>query len=361
MQKHVSRKKKTAIGVLAAVGVIALAAAIVVLFSRLEKKNDAAPEGAGLALSRENAAGDKVEGTENTAEEVSAGEAPDDETAEALLYNGKKYVYNKDLVTLLILGVDKKEVEEYVPTKNDSHVDFLVLAVFDPNTRTCTLLQLDRDTMCNVMTLQSDEQYDYVAYEQLSYAHAYGDGLEESCENTVKTVSYLLYGAKIDNYFSLTLDAIPILNDLVGGVTVTIEDDFSAVDDSLVMGETVTLTSENVEHFVRARKTVGDGLNLSRMRRQREYMTGLIGAMRTAAKDNPGFVLDLYGAIADSLVTDCTLDELADYADRFSGYALSGITVPEGELVQGEIYMEFYVDEAALQELVIETFYVPVD
>jgi len=361
MKKHASKKKKTIIGILIAAGVIALLAAILAFFSGLEKHNDIAPEGAGLALSREEAAARAAQDIASPGEKPAGGDSGDDEIVNTLFYKGRQYVYNESLVSLLILGTDKKEVEEYIPTENDSHVDFLVLAVFDPDTKTCKLLQLNRDTMCNVMTMQSDEQYDTVAYEQLAYAHAYGNGLEESCENTVRTVSYFLYSARIDNYFAFTMDAIPVLNDLVGGVTVTVEDDFSAVDDTLVMGETVTLTSDNVVHFVRSRKPVGDGMNQSRMRRQREYMTGLISAMRTAVNEKPGFVLDAYGAVADNLVTDCTIDELADYADRFSDYTLSDIVTPEGEAVLGERYMEFYVDEEALQELVIETFYIPVD
>ena len=353
MNGYTNKKKNIIIGVLIALGIALLITGVVFLFDYLERRSDVAPEGAGLALSREGAGADG---------DIPAGGDPDEgEINNTLFYNGKQYEYNDSLVSLLIMGTDKRVVEEYISSENDSHVDFLILAVFDPDTRTCTILQLNRDTMCQVYTMKSDGVYDYFVTAQLAYAHAVGNGLEESCENTVKTVSTLLYGVKIDNYFALTMDAIPTLNDLVGGVTVTIEDDFSGLDPTLVMGETVKLTSENVEHYVRYRREVGDGTNTARMRRQREYMTGLFEAMRTAVQEKQGFVLDAYGAIAKDLVTDCTINDLSDYANRFSEYTLTGFVTPEGELVEGEKYMEFYVDEEALQELVIDIFYKPVD
>ncbi|MGM9614334.1 MAG: hypothetical protein ACI3W7_02225, partial [Oscillospiraceae bacterium] len=68
-----------------------------------------------------------------------------------------------------------------------------------------------------------------------------------------------------------------------------------------------------------------------------------------------------YAAVADYLVTDCSVDELSGYGEQLSGYTLSDIVAPEGEAVLGDTYMEFYVDEAALQQLVIDWFYVPMD
>jgi len=155
---------------------------------------------------------------------------------------------------------------------------------------------------------------------------------------------------------------VDAVNDLVGGVTVTVEDNFEGIDDTLIRGETVTLTAENVEHFVRARHDmVEDPTNINRMARQRVYMTGLFQGMKEAAASSSTFVLDAYNAVSGSLVTDCTIDKLNDYANRFSNYSLSEIVTPEGEAVRGEVYIEFYMDEEALQQLVIDTFYLPAE
>lgn len=356
LQKHRSKQKKIAIAILAVFGAVVLSAAAVYLFSRLEQSREASPEGAGQALSRTSAA----EADERLEENGIPGD-DDSEAVASLYYNGQRYVGKERLTTLLILGVDDSERTESAAARNQSQADLLLLAVFDPDSRECALIQLNRDTMCDVPILDADGNCAGLVREQLALAHTYGSGREDSCENTVSAVSRLLYGAEIDNYFALTMDGIPILNDLAGGVTVTVEDDFSAVDPSLVLGETVTLTGENAANFVRSRMNMDDPANIARMRRQREYITALLDAMRGAAEKDPGFVLEAYAAVADALVTDCTLDELADYAERFSGYELSEIVTPAGETVKGEPFMEFCVDETALRDLVLGIFYEPAE
>lgn len=49
-------------------------------------------------------------------------------------------------------------------------------------------------------------------------------------ENTVDAVSTLRKGQKIDGYAMINMSAIQVVNDMVGGVTVTIEGDFSERD-----------------------------------------------------------------------------------------------------------------------------------
>ena len=348
MRRHWSRRKRHLTYALAAVVLIAGAVGVYILFSRLELAADPVPTGAGTAMSRT----DLPEG---------AGENEENELP-VIFYDGQKYVYNDALSTLLILGIDDPELTETHSTLNQSQADLLLLAVFDPEEESCTLLQLNRDTMCDVPQPDFFGKILGYEYQQLALAHTYGNGLEKSCEYTVMAVSRLLYGIRIDNYFSLTMDAIPVLNDLVGGVTVTVEDDFTGVDDTLVKGETVTLTAENVEHFVRTRKGMSeDSSNLARMRRQRTYMQALFSAMSAAMKKDSAFVLDAYGALEKSMVTDCTVDELTAYVDRFDGYPLTRIVTPEGESRKGEKYMEHYVDEAALQKLVLDIFYIPAE
>ena len=354
--EHMSKRNKTLLGVLIALCVVAVLGAGIFALSRLEKEHDVVPEGAGEALSLTN---------ESEPLSTEAGVSEPEEGAEAavIYYNGQAYKYNDNLSTLLILGIDDAELTESETYRNNSQADFLLVAVFDPDSQECTLIQINRDTMTDVPEMDSKgKKTGFMAVEQIALAHTYGNGLEKSCENTVEAVSWLLFGVTIDNYFAVTMDAIPIINDLVGGVTVTVEDDFSGVDDTLVQGETVTLTAENVEHFVRERKGITDDpTNLNRMARQRVYMRGLFEAMKAAYMEDSAFILDAYGAIGDSLVSDCTIDQMADYANRFANYTLSDILVPEGEAKKGYKFMEFYVDDAALKQLVIDTFYVPAD
>lgn len=65
---------------------------------------------------------------------------------------------------------------------------------------------------------------------QLSLAHSMGLDQNMRAENTVDAVSTLRKGQKIDGYAMINMSAIQVVNDMVGGVTVTIEGDFSERD-----------------------------------------------------------------------------------------------------------------------------------
>ena len=88
----------------------------------------------------------------------------------------------------------------------------------------------------------------------------------------MKAVSGLLGGIVINGYYEIHMQDIGKLNETVEGVTVTIESDFSKVDPSLKQGETITLNGEQAYHFLQNRTEVDDGGNVSRMKRQKQYM-----------------------------------------------------------------------------------------
>ena len=48
-------------------------------------------------------------------------------------------------------------------------------------------------------------------------------------------------GEFIDFYVAMNMDGISELNDLAGGVTVTLEDDFSSIDPAMTKGTTLPL------------------------------------------------------------------------------------------------------------------------
>lgn len=91
--------------------------------------------------------------------------------------------------------------------------------------------------------------------QQLTLAYAFGDGREESCELTAEALSKLLFGLKIDGYFAVNMDSISYFNDAVGGVPVTVDDEMVAnqYPEDFKMGETVNLTGDLTEKYVRFR------------------------------------------------------------------------------------------------------------
>lgn len=289
-------------------------------------------------------------------EELPGGE---DDTTMTVYHNGSWYRLNDRLETVLVMGLDKfdeRASEEAVLT-NDRQTDFLMLMVMDREKKICTPIHINRDTMgqIHVLGLNGENAGSFVG--QLALAHTYGTGQKDSCRNTVRAVSELLYEVPVDYYVSLTMDAVGTLNDLAGGVTVTVMDDFSGIDDTLVQGQNVTLMGEHALTYVRSRSGLADSSNLHRMERQRQYLQGLFTQCMAKVKGDDLFLLDAVSKIGDSMMTDCTDTKLQELFERFEGYEIAPIQTIEGESKVGERFMEFYPDEDALKEQVIALFF----
>jgi len=272
--------------------------------------------------------------------------------------NGVKYFPRQDITVVMFLGIGWEGEAVAKEMNHGGAVDMAALLIFDPKTEDCTVLSLNRDMMVYMPVLNETGKAVGAYYGQLAYSHTYGTGVEDSCENTRTTISNLMYGLQIDHYFALNMDAISILNDAVGGVTVNITDDLTSVDPSLTLGE-VTLMGKQAVNFVQSRSTVGDGLNLSRMRRQEEYMRNFVLALKEKMEQDSSFVIRTYDAVSDYMVTDCTPAVFSRLAEDYGDYSMGATISLEGNNVMGEEHMEFYADEEALDALILELFYAP--
>ena len=273
--------------------------------------------------------------------------------------NGVDYFPRQDITIIMMLGIDEfGPVRDSGSYNNDGVADVVMLLIFDETNEECRVLSLNRDTMLEMPVLGIGGKPAGTLYGQLGLSHTYGSGLTDSCENTRKAVSDFLYGINIDYYVSANMDAIPILNDAVGGVQVTVVDDFSQIDPSIAMGE-VTLQGEQAIHFVRTRRGLGDQLNVSRVERQKEYMDGLLDAIGSKLEQSDTFALTTYEAVSPYIVTDCSVNTLTGMMDRYTNYPVVEIISPEGENVLGEEYYEFHVDAERLDDLILRLFYAP--
>jgi LCP family protein required for cell wall assembly len=196
------------------------------------------------------------------------------------------------------------------------------------------------------------------AYGQLALSHTYGEGLQDSAENTRETISSLFNNINIDHYIAVNMDAICLVNDAVGGVTVNVVDDFSEVDPTIPQRK-VTLRGLQALTYVRTRMDVGNQLNITRMSRHEEYMRGLLAALLVKSEESDRFIVELYDALSPYMVTDCTANTLSGLMQRCAEYTLKDIFSIEGQNVLGEEYYEFYADEEKLDDLMLKLFYAP--
>ena len=222
-----------------------------------------------------------------------------------LTLNERVYAYTDQLETYLLIGTDNSGANpEAKQGFNGDLADFLVLFMVDPDTGRYGFVQIDRDTITDVPILDEKGEEIGTALEQICTAHWYGRNEEERNINTVYTVSELLGGLPIDGYYCMNMNDIPSLNHAVGGVSVTIEEDLQSLDPAMRKGAQILLTDEQAEKFVRARMSVGDGTNRSRLRRQRQYMENMYKQIHERISENAGYINDLYKELRTVLETD---------------------------------------------------------
>ena len=273
-------------------------------------------------------------------------------------YNGVEYVKNEDVESFLILGLDKfEDAINNDSYNNDQRADFLMLLVFDNSEKKFTAVHLNRDTMVNMNVLGVAGQKIGTVNKQLALAHTYGNGRDVSCRNTADAVSELLNGVKVNHYLSITMDAVPILNDLLGGVEVTVLDDFSGIDDTLIKGETVTLHGDHAPTYVRERYGLEDSSNSTRMVRQRQYMTAVYDKAMLKIENDDNFVIEASSKLADYIVSDRSVNQLQEIAKKLSQYKFTEIETLEGESVIKDGLMEFRPDADSIDKIVFELFY----
>jgi anionic cell wall polymer biosynthesis LytR-Cps2A-Psr (LCP) family protein len=270
---------------------------------------------------------------------------------------GKKYRQKTDLRAYLFIGEDTSQAREDGDEVNDSMADVFQLVVFDRQEKTYIRIPLNRNTLCDVYSQDENGDYYKTPDLQLCYAHVKGDGAEGSCEDTVKTVSELFYGLDIQEYVSLNMDAIGVLNHLADGVTITIDEDLTEADPAFKKGTTLTLTDEQAETYVRARMEVSDGTNESRMRRQENFLSGLKANYKEKLEADEEFAVDVYEAMEPYMVTSLSLGDVSRLAKAFLDSEDLGIEEITGTVgVDNFDFATFEPDQSSIDEIALKYF-----
>ncbi len=280
------------------------------------------------------------------------------ESTDVIEYNGEKYTASENIETVLFVGLDAFSEDAEVTPTGELRADFVLLLIMDNESKTAKTLQISRDTMVDYSDLDVTGFKELgTLHGQLALSHTEGNGGLTSLHNTSNAVSKLLGGVKIDKVISVKMDAVPTVNDMVEGVTVTVLHDFGEVEPSLVKDKEVTLTAEQALTYVRARKGVGDGSNEQRMARQRQYLNALYNSVKAKADSDSEFIVNAIVQLSEYLVSDCVEAELEQIFKTVNEYSISETETLKGTSKLGEEFMEFYPDEEALKQYIVETFY----
>ena len=277
-------------------------------------------------------------------------------------YKGVKYEPKQYTESILIIGLDKfEEDKKSGELLNNQQSDFVMLVVFDKMDYTINVLHLNRDTMVSIDILGKNSERIDTVYQQLALAHTYGTGGTDSCQNTVRTVSELLGDAPIEHYVAITMDGVKTINDILGGVPVEITEDMTMIDPEFIEGETVTLKGDQALKYVRARGGLEDSSNLSRMKRQKRYLESAYEVAEQLMETDNDLIMQIGKGVDQYVQSNTTINQLIYMMERFKNFEVKNFYTLEGENVKGEKYMEFYPDEDALKQTILNLYYTPID
>ena len=276
-----------------------------------------------------------------------------------------EYEVTDNIKAYLLVGTDGAGSKPNAKHYHGPMSDYIMLVLIDKTKETYGFVQIDRDTMTDIVQIgeDGDEEAAATVEEQICTATWFGKDLNQGLRNLMESVSYLMGGLEIEGYYSINMDDIAKLNHAVGGVTVKIEDDFSEYDEEMVPGAEVHLTDEQAELFVRSRMEIGDGTNESRMRRQRAYMTALMDQAKQKMADDKSFAIDVYQELNGVATTNIQGSRVSAIANLLYKFENKGIFDIDGEHTVGRTdrdkkdYVQFYADEDSITMILKELMY----
>ena len=277
-----------------------------------------------------------------------------------IAYKGKNYRYNSRITSVLLGGVDSvgemrpNELYRFAP-----RADSISLVVMDEYHRKMTIVAINRNTVTKIhkYTLYGYDRGEFV--DQIAGAFCYGENGEVSCKNLCTAVSELLYGIPINEYVVSNRSSLPEIGNVIGDVSVTVPND-DLVKYGFSAGETAIINADNIARFLRSRDTEEDFSNAGRMERQKAYINAAIDKIVQLLEKSPTTVWNKIEAMEYCMQTNITRSRYIDLTNTLSSlvYQTQDYYTPEGEYVVGEEFEEFYPDEEALLDKVVELFYI---
>lgn len=197
--------------------------------------------------------------------------------------NGGEKMYSKDVINVLLCGVDSED-----GTISGGRSDAMILVSLNKNTKKINLISFYRDSY-TYMNINGDERY-----YKLNSVYNWGGPatLVETLENN--------YKIEIDNYVSVDFVTFPKLIDALGGVVVDVQEYEAKFIDRTThsmtrdfpYGDDVRIDGKEALVYSRIRKCDSDS-DISRTRRQRNLITGIIDSTKEATFGQISNALDL--------------------------------------------------------------------
>lgn len=283
-------------------------------------------------------------------------------TDSSVLFDGKRYERDPSIKAFLCIGVDSSGDLEQRVTGDGGQADGVFVVAYDAARDRVKILMIPRDTMTPITLTDLSGNVLGKDVQHITLAYGYGDGRELSCQRMAEAVSELLGGLSIDGYLAMNVSMISQLNDLVGGVTVQIENSgMERRDPALIKGNKVKLDGKQADIFVRYRDVTIDNSALLRMTQQRQYIEGYMEAIQNQAAKDDQTIVRIMKMIEDHMITNLSKDQYLNigkavlYSDEKLGQD-DILTIP-GEGVVTNLFDEYHYDPDVTRQMVLDMFY----
>lgn len=283
--------------------------------------------------------------------------------AQTVVWDGKEYRYRKELINILCLGIDRAtDLTEYDISGNriqNGQSDAILLVSIDTENGRVRVLAVPRDTMVTLSLYSAEGLFKGNMDGQITLQYAYGDGVEQSCELVRQRTEELLFDIPIQRYAAINLRAIATINNAVGGVEVTMREDYTDIDPDFKEGATIRLEGDQALNFICRRDTSVAGSALTRLDRQKQYMSAFAAQAKETVRSDITVPIHLLKALEPDMLTDISADEmlylLTEAADL--SFSDADVYILPGDTVHGKLYEEYVPDEEEIRRLVLELFY----
>ena len=275
-----------------------------------------------------------------------------EESWSSIFYNGEEYVHDNNKSVLLFMGLDAGGDTQAEGIGSNSRCDTIILFIMDNSDNTIQMLDMSRNSMVSVDVYEDNGNDKLYSTElQICMQFTYSNSLKRGSYLMKRKVAEVLGGIEIDDYLTLEMDAMVQIVDELGGLTITMEEDCTNIDEAYTEGAVVELDGAATERFLRYRGVEESGTNESvRMSHHKWFMRQAFSQIKGMGASKIQSLLNTAGDKADTSMYADTMASLLRYSLNEEV-----LTVP-GSVTEG-VHDEYYLDNDKVKEQIISLLY----
>lgn len=284
-----------------------------------------------------------------------------DTSKDDIIYEGETYEYNPYLNNYLFLGIDTEgDIDIQKEVQSAGQADVIYLVSYNRKEKTLRVLSIPRDTMTEIEIFGRNGKSLGKSIEHINIQYAFGNGGHDSCRKMVEAVSNLFYQVPISGYCAINMESMTNLLEQTGPLHFVLPNDsMETLDPMYSEGTMIKVTVDNVNEIIRYRNVEEKGSVFERSERQEAFVRAYLEEMQSLVGTNPQMVTTMYMELSEHMITNIGKDVFFDlYESSLSNKDTENIYKVPGEVVSGEIYDEYHVDEEQLKDLSIRLFYI---